>query len=339
MTFKVYILGGDEAASASPGPITPSDPAERAATLHAALRGMPEAEIQVAAATLNGNLADTLRELLAEDAVLGVELPSSMAREAALLCGGLSSYALHSGLATAVVRRGQREARLVARDLLAKAIVAALREAGVTNVRTALILGAGTAARSSMAALHEVGCNRFLIGYGDPRRVDELGRQVAHWKKQVHYFPLHEMGEFFAWAIEHEAYEAPYAGTAATEKEHKLRAEREDRQDPRRWELVINATPVGNPGVEPANLLPDRRFLSCTGRVMDFSGNGVPTALVSLATEMSLPTIDLPTIIRHWSAEALRLWQSEALRRIEGAPEEPEHHPRQEQRRFVLKRR
>lgn len=336
MTFKVYILGGTPAASDCPAP---HNPAARLSGLRDSLAAAAGAAIAVEQVGVTGPLGDTLRELLAPESTLGAELPLTLAQEAAHSCTGLSSLALHSGLATAVLRRGQREPRLTARDLLARAIIASLGRSEVRRVRTALILGAGRAARSSLAALHELGCNRFLIGYGNPRSPDELSRQVSHWKKQVHYFPLGEMREFFAWAERQGIYESPFAGTAATDKEHRLRAEREDRQDPRRWELIINATPVGNPGVEPPNLLPDRRFLACSGRVMDLAGNGHPTPLLGLAREAGLPTIDAHDIGDNWVAESNQLWLSEFKRRIDGDPEEPEHYPRQEQRRFVLKRR
>jgi shikimate 5-dehydrogenase len=150
---KVYLL-------ANPAP------ASELAALRAKAAAEKGAELDFVPAILNGDkLGDRLRSLMSDPEALGVEILTPYGLDAAKSCDGLSHLAQHSAAVSAVVRRGEGDTRIVGRNLLAKAFRNALEDAGVSSVRTALILGTGAAARSCMAALHEMGCNRFLVGF------------------------------------------------------------------------------------------------------------------------------------------------------------------------------
>jgi shikimate 5-dehydrogenase len=149
------------------------------------------------------------------------------------------------------------------------------------------------------------------------------------------------MLDFFTWSLAANCFESELNSHKATDREHKLRAEREDRQDPRRWELVVNATPVGDPGVEPASLLPEDHFMGGVGRAMDFAGGSGSTGMLDLASRAGLPVIGAASIAQRLAQESVDLWLNELrLRSGENQPDEAEL-PGQPAapKRFILKRR
>lgn len=67
-----------------------------------------------------------------------------------------------------------REGRWIARNTDVFGIIAALREAGVTDLRSARILGAGATGRSAMVALKSLGCTSVTVSARRVEAAEEL---------------------------------------------------------------------------------------------------------------------------------------------------------------------
>ena len=101
----------------------------------------------------------------------GLSLTMPLKRVALAVADARSELAVEVGAANTLVRS---EAGWRAENTDVHGITAALREAGITMARTALILGAGGTAQAALAALRELGELRPTVLVRDPARTCEL---------------------------------------------------------------------------------------------------------------------------------------------------------------------
>ncbi|GEM_PF-2251647 len=205
------------------------------------------------------------------------------------------------------------------------AFVRCLAEQGVDKVRTALILGAGGAARVALAGLRELGCARYMVGYRNPRRPTELSGQFKGIRRQVSYFPLEEMTAFFNWAEQAQAF-GPRTPMPAPGEE--INDGRKEDDNIKRWDLLVNATPVGQAPHRERSLVNSVNFLRCFDRVLDMVPQQEPTGLELLAAEARVPVVRGLHLFELQAEYSRELWLREYRRHTGQAGEDKSRRPR-----------
>jgi shikimate 5-dehydrogenase len=281
------------------------DPADTADALQQALaqRELPVrvTPAEVGAATITRQLGLLLRD----ETLLGALIQAPYKQTALAYCQELTHSAQILGGVNVLARRASG---LVYGDNTdVQAFVGTLGETGVRRVRTALVMGTGQAARIALAGLRELNCARYLVGFRSPRRPMELSSQLRSLRRQLAYFPLREMTDFFDWADKSKLFtqRAPLAtpnGKGPTDDTVK------------RWDLLVNATPVGmNDSDTP--LLDNQNFLHCFERVFDMVPRADGTPLVQAALAAGVPALGGARLTELALDYALELWQRELRRR------------------------
>jgi shikimate 5-dehydrogenase len=301
--FTVYCVGPD-----------PSDSAD------ALQQALAQRELPVRVTPAEVNAATITRELglmLRDDALLGALVQRPYKQTALAYCQELTHAAQALGGVNVLARRASG---LVYGDNTdVQAFVGTLGEAGVRRVRTALVMGTGQAARIALAGLRELNCARYLVGYRSPRRPMELSSQLRSLRRQLAYFPLGEMTDFFAWAAESGLFEGRKPVAAPSGKPG-------SDDGVKRWDLLVNATPVGmHDGDAP--LLDNRNFLRCFERVLDMVPREDGTPLQREAEAAGVPALGGARLAGLALDYALELWQRELRRRqlaTDGQAEAPE---------------
>lgn len=211
------------------------------------------------------------------------------------------------------------------------AFVRCLAEQGLERVRTALILGAGGAARVALAGLRELSCARYMVGYRNPRRPTELSSQFKGIRRQISYFPLEEMTAFFGWAEETKVFGARAPMPAPGEE---INNGRKEDDNVKRWDLLVNATPVGQTPQREHSLVNSVNFLRCFDRVLDMVPQQETTRLEQLAAEARVPLIRGLRLFELQAEYSRELWLREYRRHSGEADEGAARRPR-----MVVKRR
>jgi shikimate 5-dehydrogenase len=244
---------------------------------------------------------ELLTQLTRAEEFLGLQLATRYSSETMPLCQDLSPAALSTGVVDLAVRYG--EGRLYGDFVLVSAIRELLRSEGVGQVRTALILGAGHVARAAVAALKDMGCARYVIGHRSPRRQSELAHQFRGIRRQITFFPLDEMVQFFSWAEASGAFESSKVPPTETGG-----AERDSDKGAKRWELLINTTPLGQALLEDTTPTANHNFMSTVNRVLDVASGEDGSTLVTVARRMGVPAYT-GTRLRQIHADlALQQW-------------------------------
>ena len=261
--------------------------------------------------------------LLHDPELLGVAVAEPYQPVAGAYCTELSPEAEACGAVDTLVRH--QDGSISGYCLAVEAVGTALRELGIKGVRTALVLGAGGAARVVLAALRELGCNRYLIGYRHPRRPAELASQFRHQRKQFAFFPLDEMLDFFTWADRHSVFNGrampPPAELPGGRTRSRGAGGRDDEEGLKRWDLLVNATPVGSlrsPAADEEPLVSNESFLRCFRLILDMVPQEQPTTLVSLAVQAGVPAHTGRHVQELRLAAAQTLWLAELQNRLSG---------------------
>lgn len=253
-----------------------------ATTFSAALHGRIDCSCEPLA--LDPADSRPFRDVLDSEEFLGMQLS---ARHSALcfpLCEDFSVAALTAGVVDLLVH--QEGGRLYGDYVLAGAIRELLRSEGVAQVRTALIFGAGLAARAAVVALKELGCARFVVGHLSNRRQVEFSQQLRRMRKQIAYFPLGEMADFMHWAESSQAFVSDQVPPTEFSG-----AERAADKGAKRWELVVNTCQAGATLLGDAMPLASHNFMCGVNRVLDITSIGEPTPLVHLARRMGVTAL------------------------------------------------
>lgn len=289
MQFNVYSIG--QAAQAD------------SEALQQALAGRA---IPASVVPVNVDAASITRELaqvLHDPQLLGALIAPPYKQTALAYCQELTHAAQLLGSVNVLARRGS--GLVYGDNTEVHGFTATLAEAGVRNVRTALVLGAGQAARIALAGLRDLNCARYLIGFRNPRRPAELGSQLRSLRKQLNFFPLREMEEFFSWATETKLFEGRAPLSAPAKRDDTIK----------RWDLLVNATPVGQQD-EDVPLIANTSFLRSFERVLDMVPRGDGTALTQAATAAGIPALTGASLLGYARQQALDIWEREYKRRV-----------------------
>ncbi len=260
------------------------------------------------------NFHRTITELLRDECFLGAKVSVPYKQTTLAYCQELTITAQGIGSVNTLVRRAS--GLVLGHNTDVAAFTQYLREAGVDRVRSALILGAGGAARVALAGLRDLGCARYLVGYRHPRRPPELSSQFKGIRRQIDYFPLQEMQDFLAWTKERglfahgPALPSPLEQTSAGGGNDGLK----------RWDILINATPVGQTPHEDASPIPCTNFLRCFERVFDMVPALRTTPLVTLAEQAGVPALSGLGLFQLQASYSRELWLKEYQRRVQGKP-------------------
>jgi shikimate 5-dehydrogenase len=224
------------------------------------------------------------RAALDTEGFLGMQLPTRHSALCLPLCQDLSPAAMAAGVVDTVVR--QENGRLYGDFLLAPAVRELLHSEGIAQVRTALLFGAGYAARATVVALKELGCARFVIGHLSQRRQLEMSQQMRRMRKQITFFPLEEMADFMAWAEASNAFVSDQVPPTEFSG-----AERAADKGAKRWELLVNTCDLGRDILSPAHPLSSHNFMCGVNRVLDITSIGEPSPLVVTARQLQVPAL------------------------------------------------
>lgn len=261
------------------------------------------------------NFHRVISGILRDNSCLGVKMLAPYKQTALAYCQEVSNTAQGIGAVNTLVRRPS--GLIFGHNTDVAAFIRCLQDQKVKRVRTALILGAGGAARVALAGLRELACARYMIGYRQPRRPAELSSQFKGIRRQMNFFPLEEMIDFFTWAEE-----AEILGDRTNQLESMLSSEDDERDEqkesasdgPQRWSLLVNATPIGYGAHEKQQLLTSTAFLRCVDRVADMVPALEETRLIKLAREAQLPYIQGRDLFLKQAEYSRELWLKEYSR-------------------------
>ncbi|GIX16104.1 MAG: shikimate dehydrogenase (NADP(+)) [Rhodothalassiaceae bacterium] len=175
----------------------------------------------------------------------------------------IDPLARRAGAANLILR--DERGRWIARNTDVAGVRAALEEVTDARDRTALLLGAGGAARAAAVALLDAGVGRLVIANRHRERAEELARDLADRRIEV-----------IAW------HERNFALASA--------------------ELVVNATSLGMKGMPPLAL--DLSLLPAGAVVFDLVYQPLETALVRQARARGLAVIDGLKMLVHQAVPA-----------------------------------
>lgn len=269
--------------------------------------------------------------LLRDTNCLGAKLLPPYKQTALAYCQEVSATAQGIGAVNTLVRRPS--GLIYGHNTDVAAFIQCLKEQNVKRVRTAIVLGAGGAARVALAGLRELACARYLIGYRQPRRPSELSSQFKGIRRQMSFFPLQEMIDFFNWAESSKRLNSEFSaelsnGNGDEEQDEPDDAKEQGNDGPKKWNLLVNATPVGlSPGSENDSLVTSSAFLRCVDRVFDMVPAHAPTRLVQLAQSAGLPVVEGRSLYLKQADLSRELWVKEYLRHIgQVEPDKNERH-------------
>jgi shikimate 5-dehydrogenase len=243
-----------------------------------------------------------LSQILHDEQMLGAQVLPPFKATALAYCQELTHAAQTLSSVNVMARR--HSGLVYGDNTEVHGFTATLRAAGVKRVRTALVLGAGNAAQIALSGLREMNCARYLVGFRNPRRPAELGRQLHSLRKQLSFFPMREMEDFFTWAQSTGLFER-YAASPGTSKHD---------DTIKRWDLLVNATPVGQDEEDPP-LISSLNFLRSFERVFDMVPRNDGTALTRAAETAAVAAITGANLRFHAEQQALDLWEREFKRR------------------------
>jgi len=264
------------------------------------------------------NFHRAMTELSGDPSFLGAKISIPYKQSTLAYCQELSQSAQGIGAVNTLARR---PSGLVYGDNTdVKAFVSYMQDLGISRVRTALILGAGGAARVSLAALRELGCARYMLGYRNPRRPTEISSHFRGIRRQVSFFPLEEMTAFFKWSEKSGVFNEGPMMPAPGEEE---RTGRKEDDNVKRWDLLVNATPVGQTPKTENSLITSGSFLRCFDRVLDMVPQVEPTRLENLAEEFGVPVIRGINLYELQAEYSRNIWLKEYRRNIGEEDERP----------------
>lgn len=262
------------------------------------------------------NFHRELSELLRQPEVLGIKVAKPYKQTALSYCQEISHPAKATGVVNTMVKR--RSGLVYGHNTEAPGLVKLMRDGGIDTVRSALILGAGEGARIALAALRDLGCARYLVGYRNPRRPTELSSQFKGIRRQVSYFPLNEMTEFFSWAESSGVLPEPPAATQKSGKKKIKSKKSTSGGDRKRWSVVVNATPIGLGQHQGESLITSASFMTCFEHVIELAPAEEPTPLAKLAQQAGVPVFYGLDLLARQSDDSREAWIKEYNRRERG---------------------
>lgn len=274
------------------------------------------------------NFHRVITTLMREPGFLGAKVGVPYKQTTLAYCQEVSPTAQGIGAVNTLVKRPS--GLIYGHNTDVAAFLEALKEQGIKRVRTALVLGAGGAARVALAGLRELGCARYMVGYRHPRRPADLSSQFKGIRRQIQYFPMQEMTDFFAWA------ERQHLFTNGAPPPPPIPNPSDEEEDGmKRWNLLVNATPVGQTPFAGQSLISNLNYLRCFERVLDLVPTPEPTLLTQLAEKAQVPVVPGYRVFVLQAEYSRELWLREYKRYTEAGMPPPEPGRRQ----IVIKRR
>lgn len=264
------------------------------------------------------NFHRVMTDLARDPSFLGAKIGVPYKQSTLAYCQELSQAAQGIGAVNTLARRKSGLVYGDNTDVLA--FIRCLQNENVNRVRTALILGSGGAARVALAALRELGCARYMLGYRNPRRPTEISSHFKGIRRQMSFFPLEEMTAFFRWSDQCGLFSAGTPMPAPGEEE---RTGRKEDDNIKRWDLLVNATPVGLSAKDDRTLVTSANFLRCFDRVLDMVAQEEPTRLEQLAHRVRVPSIQGLCLYKLQAQYSREIWLREYRRHTGQEIEEP----------------
>lgn len=308
MKRKVYLIG-------------PESEALSAAGLHREALARQELPVEVEVLALKPeNFHEQMTEMLNQPEFLGAKILEPYKQPSLAYCQEITPSARGLGAVNTLVRRPS--GLIYGENTDVHAFVDYLREQGIDRVRTALVLGAGGAARVALAGLRNMNCARYMVGFGHPRRPSEIASQFKDIRRQISFFQLEDMKNFFGWINEVDFFADRDPLPPPSYKKSKRR-DNGGGDSVKRWDLLVNATPVGDNGTTGESLITVTNFLRCFERVLDLVPSEEPTQLVNLARGAGVPATHGDILNRMQEDTARDMWLREFRRELNGDKDEP----------------
>ncbi len=308
MKRKVYLIG-------------PKPDADCAAQLHRAVLAGQELPIEVESIAMEqASFHERMTEMLSQPEFLGAKILEPYKQPSLAYCQEITPSARGLGAVNTLVRRPS--GLIYGENTDVHAFVDYLREQGIDRVRTALVMGAGGAARVALAGLRNMNCARYMVGFGHPRRPAEIASQFKDIRRQISFFQLEDMKNFFGWINEVDFFADRDPLPAPGYKKPKRR-DQGGGDAVKRWDLLVNATPVGDNGTTGESLITVTNFLRCFERVLDLVPSAEPTELVNLARSAGVPALQGDILNRMQEDNAREMWLREYRRSVNGEVDEP----------------
>ena len=308
MKRKVYLIG-------------PHPEAEAAAQLHRAAMAAQDLPIEILSLEIDpAQFHERMSSMLSEPDFLGAKILEPYKQTSIAYCQEITPSARGLGAVNTIVRRPS--GLIYGENTDVHAFVDYLREQGIDRVRTALVLGAGGAARVALAGLRNMNCARYMVGFGHPRRPAEIASQFKDIRRQISFFQLDDMKNFFSWINEVDFFADRPPLPPPTYKKAKRR-DAGGGDTVKRWDLLVNATPVGDNGTTGESLITVTNFLRCFERVLDLVPSVEPTELVNLARTAGVPATHGDMLNRMQENSASEMWLREYRRSVNGEVDEP----------------
>jgi shikimate dehydrogenase len=308
MKRKVYLIG-------------PQLEAQAATQLHRAAIESLDLPIEVHSIEIDpAQFHEQMTAILGEPEFLGAKILEPYKQTSIAYCQEITPSARGLGAVNTIVRRPSGLIYGENTDVLA--FVDYLREQGIDRVRTALVLGAGGGARVALAGLRNMNCARYMVGFGHPRRPAEIASQFKDIRRQISFFQLDDMKNFFSWINEVDFFADRSPLPPPTYKKTRRR-DGSGADTVKRWDLLVNATPVGDNGTTGESLITITNFLRCFERVLDLVPSEEPTQLVNLARTAGVPATHGDMLHRMQEESAREMWLREYRRSINGEVDEP----------------
>jgi len=309
MKRKVYLIG-------------PHPEADAAARLHRAALADQGLPIEVQSIEIDpAQFHETMSSILSQPEFLGAKILEPYKQTSIAYCQEITPSARGLGAVNTIVRRPS--GLIYGENTDVHAFVDYLRELGIDRVRTALVLGAGGAARVALAGLRNMNCARYMVGFGHPRRPAEIASQFKDIRRQISFFQLDDMKNFFSWINEVDFFADRSPLPPPTNIRKNKRRDAGGGDTVKRWDLLVNATPVGDNGTTGESLINVVNFLRCFERVLDLVPSEEPTELVNLARSAGVPATHGDTLNRMQEESAREMWLREYRRSVNGEVDEP----------------
>ncbi len=207
------------------------------------------------------------------------------------------------------------------------AILQALRENGVNPVNRAFILGSGGSAMAALSALKNLGCGSVTVAFRSEKRLKQLKRVARKLSLSLRCVPLDEILSFYEWAEQRGVLEKSLqtdAGDFVAEESlwkkwrgtaHNQRTGTKNNEEVKKFDLLINATPVGmSPNIDEAIIDYPNFFRLCRW-VMDFVYNPSKTKFLFCAELAGCKVISGLGMFYRQAELSRDIWMEELMRR------------------------
>ncbi len=198
------------------------------------------------------------------------------------------------------------------------AIIDALEANGVKSIETCFIIGTGGASRSAIFALNKLGASRFVVAYRSSKRQTKIADLAKNLGVIVVFTPLNYLHKFFTWARDKEIF-SPGKNDLGFNIDEKLCEmwhagglnERLEEDDTKKFDLLVNATPVGLFPNSTEVIIDHPNFFKMFRAVLDLVYNPEMTRLLESASLAGCQIIKGTEIFNLQATLSRNIWLAE----------------------------